>query len=87
MGLHIPFMGHKPKVKAETAFSLTALGKTKAEQMSHAEGASFQILDRLDNGPATPSEISSETGMSMEQVKSVLKKLLSTGYVRMMGAE
>jgi DNA-binding MarR family transcriptional regulator len=87
MALRIPFLKHAPKVKAETAFSLTALGKTKAEQFSEGEGARFQVLDILNNGPATANEISGETGMSNQQVKAILKKLLSAGYVRMMGAE
>lgn len=87
MGLRIPFLKHAPRVKSETAFGLTALGKTKAEQFSEGEGARFQVLDILNNGPATANEISGETGMANQQVKAVLKKLLSAGYIRMMGAE
>jgi DNA-binding MarR family transcriptional regulator len=87
VGIRIPFIKRTPKVKSETAFGLTALGKNKAEQFSEGEGARFQVMDILNNGPATANEISGETGMSNQQVKAILKKLLSAGYVRMMGAE
>jgi len=76
----------RPTVKQHIVVGLTPLGSTKAESVYGAEGAKGQILLMLkDAGPSSLSEIAEETKMSPNKVKSHVKDLMSSGYIRRVG--
>jgi len=74
-----------PKQRAN--YQLTALGKTKAEQVN-ITGARGEVVMALENiAPCTLSELSSETKMSPIQVRQVMQILMRDGWVRKMSGE
>jgi len=81
------FFKSKPKVGVHHTYGLTALGKTKAEQFSvyGAQGSVMSVLE--EGGPSSVSEIAEETHMSTDKVKSILKNLMRSGYIRRVSAE
>lgn len=77
----------RPTIKRNVVVGLTSLGSTKAESVYGAEGAKGQILLMLkDAGPSSLSEIAEETKMSPNKVKSHVKELISSGYIRRVGS-
>ena len=67
-----------PKQRAN--YQLTALGKTKAEQVN-ISGTRGEVIMVLENiGPCTLSELSSETKMSPVQVKQMVQVLIRDGW-------
>jgi len=73
--------------KYRSNYQLTALGKTKAEQVN-ITGARGEVIMALENiGPCTLSELSNETKMSPTQVKQVMQILMRDGWARKVGTE
>jgi len=68
--------------KYRSNYQLTALGKTKAEQIS-VSGTKGEVVMALENiGPCTLSELSNETKLSSGAVKQVMQTLIRDGWVR-----
>ena len=66
--------------KHRSNYQLTALGKTKAEQVN-ISGARGEVIMVLENiGPCTLSELSNEAKMSPVQVKQVVQILIRDGW-------
>ena len=66
--------------KRRSNYQLTALGKSKAEQVS-ISGARGAVVMTLENiGPCTISEIASESKMSPAQVKQAVQILIRDGW-------
>ena len=73
--------------KYRSNYQLTALGKTKAEQISIG-GAKGEIVMALENiGPCTLSELANETKMSIPRVKQVMQVLIRDGWARKITGE
>ena len=88
-------MGNIPPVKLtlfggqkyRSNYQLTALGKTKAEQIN-ISGARGEVVMALENiGPCTISELSNETKMSPTKVKQVMQVLIRDGWARKVTGE
>ena len=81
------FFQKKPKVGIHHTYGLTSLGKQKAEQFSvyGAQGNVMSVLE--ESGPSSVSEIAEETHMSTDKVKSILKNLMRSGYIRRVTSE
>jgi len=87
LDLRLPFLKRRSQAGINVTFGLTPLGKTKAEQFS-ATGPKFDILAALDEGgPSSVSEIAEETKMSTNKVKTIIKQLVASGYVRKVHSE
>ena len=68
-------------------YALTPLGKTKAEEFG-LNGPSWDVLAYLDeNHQSTVSEIGEGTHYKEDRVKSVLKRLIASGYVKCVTTE
>ena len=73
--------------KYRSNYQLTALGKTKAEQIN-ISGARGEVVMALENvGPCTLSELANETKMSPVGVKQVMQVLIRDGWVRKVSSE
>ena len=73
--------------KYRSNYQLTALGKTKAEQIN-VSGSRGEVVMALENiGPCTIAELSNETKMSPTGVKQVMQVLIRDGWVRKVSAE
>ena len=88
-------MGNLPPVKLtlfggqkyRSNYQLTALGKTKAEQIN-ISGARGEVVMALENiGPCTISELSNETKMLPARVKQAMQVLIRDGWARKVSAE
>jgi DNA-binding MarR family transcriptional regulator len=68
--------------KQRSNYQLTALGKTKAEQinMSGSKGGVVAALENI--GPCTVAELANEIQMSPAQVKQVMASLIRDGWAR-----
>ena len=81
----------KPKRKVRLGtrctYTLTQLGKSKAEEFG-LSGPSWQVLAYLDeNGQCTMRDITEGVHFSEEKTKEVLKRLIDSGYVKRVTAE
>lgn len=77
----------KTETRKNAVVGLTTLGSTKAESIYGGEGAKAQILMMLkDAGPSSISEISDETHLSYQKVKGLVKDMISSGYIKKVGA-
>ena len=66
--------------KYRSNYQLTALGKTKAEQID-ISGSKGEVVMALENiGPCTISELSNETKMSPTKVKQVMQVLVRDSW-------
>ena len=81
------FFKRKPPVGVHHTYGLTSLGKEKAEKFSlfGPQGNVLSVLE--ENGPSSVSEIAEETRMSTDKVKSILKNLMRSGYIRRVTSE
>jgi DNA-binding MarR family transcriptional regulator len=72
----------KIKLGTRCTYALTPLGKTKAEEFA-ATGPAWDVLAYLDeNHQSTIADISEGTRHKEDRVKEVLKRLISSGYVK-----
>ena len=72
----------KPTVGKHSSYSVTPLGKTKAEQCA-LTGPSFSVLSHIaEEGPCSMAELERECNMPNEKVRAVLRALMHEGYVR-----
>jgi len=70
------------KLGTRCTYALTPLGKTKAEEFA-ATGPAWDVLAYLDeNHQSTIADISEGTRHKEDRVKEVLKRLISSGYVK-----
>lgn len=68
--------------KYRSNYQLTALGKTKAEQIN-VSGTRGEVVMALENiGPCTISELANETKMSPANVKQAMRILVRDGWAR-----
>ena len=73
--------------KHRSNYQLTALGKTKAEQIN-ISGSRGEVVMTLENiGPCTLSEIANETRMSPAHVKQVMQVLIRDGWANKVTGE
>jgi len=73
--------------KHRSNYQLTALGKTKAEQIN-ISGSRGEVVMTLENiGPCTLSEIANETRMSPAHVKQVMQVLMRDGWANKVTGE
>jgi len=81
------FFRKKTTVSINQTYGLTPLGKTKAEEFS-LTGSKWQVLACLsENGASSVSEIADELKTSPEKIKSILKGLIRSGYVKSVSNE
>lgn len=74
--------GNTKKLGVNQSYGLTPLGKTKAEEFA-LSGPKWTVLAVLnENGPSSVSEIATEAHLSPDKVKSILRTLISSGYVQ-----
>lgn len=70
------------RIGVRASYGLTELGKTKAETFS-LEGPTWEVLAYLDeNGPCSFNELVEGCHMKTENMKTMLKRLIVSGYVR-----
>lgn len=75
----------KVRIGTRCSYGLTELGKTKAETFS-LEGPTWNVLAYLDeNGPSAINEIVEGVHASPDKTKAILKKLIASGYVMVIG--
>jgi DNA-binding MarR family transcriptional regulator len=81
----LTLFGGGPKSRAN--YQLTAMGKTKAEQIN-VSGTKGEVVMALESiGPCTLSEIANETKMSPTHVKQVMQVLIRDGWARKVTGE
>jgi len=72
----------KIRLGTRCTYALTPLGKKKAEEFA-ATGPLWDVLAYLDeNHESTISDIAEGTPHKEDRVKEVLKRLISSGYVK-----
>jgi DNA-binding MarR family transcriptional regulator len=77
----------KVRLGMRCTYQLTQLGKTKAEEFG-LSGPNWEVLAYLDeNGASTIKDIAEGTHFSGDRTKEVLKRLISSGYVRRVTTE
>ena len=73
--------------KYRSNYQLTALGKTKAEQIN-ISGTRGEVVMALENiGPCTISELANEIKMSPAYVKQAIEVLIRDGWVSKVSGE
>ena len=73
--------------KYRSNYQLTALGKTKAEQIN-VSGTKGEVVMALENiGPCTISELANEIKMSPANVKQTMQILVRDGWARKITGE
>jgi len=73
--------------KRRSNYQLTALGKTKAEQIN-ITGTKGEVVMALENiGPCTISELANEIKISSAQAKQVMRVLIRDGWASKVSAE
>lgn len=67
---------------------LTSVGKTKADNLE-GEGAAFAIMATIaeNGGVATIKEISQDSRIPSDKVQAVVKRLIRSGYVKVMRSD
>ena len=81
------FRRRKVSLGTRCTYALTPLGKTKAEEFG-MNGPSWDVLAYLDeNHQSTISDISEGTHYKEERVREILKRLISSGYVKRVATE
>jgi len=81
------FFKKRQPIGVHHTYGVTSLGATKADEFS-LSGPKWEVLACLrENGPSSVSEISTETNISTDKVKSILKGLISSGYAKRVSAE
>ena len=77
----------KVRLGMRCTYALTPLGKTKAEEFG-LDGPAWDVLAYLDeNHQSTVSEITDGTRYKEDRVKGILKRLISSGYVKRVATE
>jgi len=73
--------------KYRSNYQLTALGKTKAEQIN-ISGTKGEVVMALENiGPCTIAELANEVKMSPTHVKQAMQVLIRDGWARKISGE
>ena len=74
-------------VSYNTNFSVTSLGKQKAENYD-AEGSKGEVLAYIsESGPASIGEISENTNIRSSKVEGIVKMFLKRGLIRPMNED
>jgi predicted transcriptional regulator len=75
----------KAKIDSYASYGLSELGKVHVEDYLGEDGSvTLNVMSYLDeHGPSRIRTIAKDLDMHEDEVKEVLKKLLSQGYVRM----
>lgn len=81
------FFRGKTDVGTNHTYGLTALGKTKAEDLSLHGNKGTVVACMNENGASSISEISEETKINTEHVKNILRILIKSGYVHKVSSE
>ena len=81
------FNKHKTDVGTNHTYGLTALGKTKAEELALQGNKGTVAACMNENGASSISEISEETKINPEHVKTVLRVLIKNGYAHKVSSE
>lgn len=77
----------KVRLGMRCTYTLTPLGKTKAEEFSMS-GPVWEVLAYLDeNHQSTVRDIAEGTHYKEDKVKEILKRLIGSGYVRRVSTE
>jgi len=74
----------KAKIDSRASYGLTELGKTKCEDyLGEGGSVTLNVMSYLDDhGPSRIRQIAKDLDMHEDDTKEVLKKLVSSGYVR-----
>jgi len=73
--------------KYRSNYQLTALGKTKAEQIN-VSGTKGEVVMALESvGPCTIAELANETKMSPTHVKQTMQVLIRDGWAMKISGE
>lgn len=81
------FSKEKTDVGTNHTYGLTPLGKTKAEELALQGKKGLVAASLNENGASSISEISEDTKISSENVKTLLRILLKNGYARKVSSE
>jgi DNA-binding MarR family transcriptional regulator len=83
----LPWSRKMNQVADHMVVGLTPLGKSKAEHFT-ASGPIFDVLSYLqDNGASSIKDIAGELHTTPKKARVIVKEMISSGYVRRMGAD